>query len=168
MKMLMPDDTQIPRRPDPAPEAVVRPASPADIPALFAVRTAVRENHLDMAGLAERGVTHASMAELLASPDWRTWVVEEDGAVCGFSTASARSGSIFALFVAPEAEGKGFGRALLRVAESWLFESGRDPISLQTAAEHGNRAHGFYRAAGWAMRGEADHGDVRYEKSRSL
>jgi GNAT superfamily N-acetyltransferase len=144
----------------------MRDATTADIPALFAVRTSVRENHLDLAQLAARGVTPWSIAAMLADGAARAWVVEEHGEVVAFSMADARVGTVFALFVRPEAEGRGFGRALLGAAEAWLFGAGCETIWLQTGREPHLRAHRLYRAAGWELVGPADHEDVRYEKHR--
>ena len=146
--------------------ATVRRATIADIPAVFAVRTSVRENHLDLEQLAQRGVTPASLAGMLADEDWRTWVVEEDEAIRGFAMAHSRTGSVFALFVSPSSEGRGFGRALLAEAEAWLFGSGQEVIWLQTDEDPRTRAHRLYQGAGWTLAGSADHGDVRYEKRR--
>jgi GNAT superfamily N-acetyltransferase len=145
----------------------LRVATPGDIPGLFSIRTAVRENHLDLAGLAERGVTPASVAAMLDDRDARTWVVEEGGEVVAFSMANAQTGSVFAVFVRSEAEGRGYGRAILAAAEEWLFAAGWDTIWLETGHEPHFRAHRLYRAAGWKLIGPADHDDVRYEKSRA-
>lgn len=145
-----------------------RLATAADIPALFSVRTSVRENHLDVATLAERGVTPASIAKGLSDPMVRTWVIEQEHEIVGFSTADASGGSVFAVFVRPEVEGRGYGRALLREAENWLFAAGWETIWLQTGEEPQLRAHGFYRTGGWRLIGPADHGDVRYEKHRPV
>lgn len=149
-----------------SPPAPVQPrlATPADVPALFAIRTSVRENHLGLAQLAERGITPAVVEETLERAGARTWVVEARGEIAAFCMADAQQGTVFALFVRPTAEGRGYGRALLREAEAWLFDAGWEIIWLQTGAEPGFRAHGFYRAAGWLLVGAADHGDVRYEK----
>jgi GNAT superfamily N-acetyltransferase len=153
--------------PPAAPPVVVRVATAADVPALFAVRTSVRENHLDLAALAARGVTPATMAGMLAGGSVRTWVAEARGEVVAFGTADARAGCVFALFVHPEAEGRGYGRALLDAAEAWLFAGGWATIWLQTGQEPHFRAHRLYRAAGWELVGPTDHGDVRYEKRRA-
>ena len=147
-------------------QPVPRVATARDIPALFAVRTSVRENHLDLAQLADRGVTPRTIADMIASGDARAWVIEEHGAVVAFAMADARTGTVFALFVRPEAEGRGNGRALLAVAEEWLFDAGWETIWLQTGRDPHIRAHRLYRAAGWQLVGEADHDDVRYEKQR--
>ena len=145
---------------------VLRLAGPADIPALFSIRTAVRENHLDLVQLAERGVTPDSVAAMLGDSKARTWVVEDRGEPLAFIMANARDGSVSALFVRPDAEGRGYGGKLLRAAEEWLFASGWEAIWLNTGKEEQNRAHRFYRGAGWNLAGPADHGDVRYEKRR--
>lgn len=144
----------------------LRIATAADIPALFSVRTSVRENHLDLAQLAERGVTPASIAGMLADEAARSWVIEERHGVVAFSMADTRTGTVFALFVRPEAERRGYGRALLRAAEEWLFAAGWETIWLQTGKAPHFRAHRLYRAAGWHPAGPADDEDVRYEKQR--
>lgn len=147
---------------------MIRLATLADIPALFDVRTSVRENHLDLTQLEERGVTPATVASMLADPQSRTWVAEDGaGAVVAFNMADARTGSVFALFVHPDAEGRGHGRALLAAAEAWLFGEGWETIWLHTGEDRQLRAHSLYHAAGWAFAGPADHGDVRYEKRRA-
>ena len=151
-----------------ASHAALRAATAADIPALFAVRTSVRENHLDLAQLAERGVTPASIAAALAGGGARAWVVEEARTVVAFSMADAEAGTVFALFVRPGAEGRGYGRALLQAAEEWLFAAGWATIWLHTGKEPHIRAHRLYRAAGWELVGPADHDDVRYEKRRAV
>ena len=145
----------------------MRLATSADIPALLAVRTSVNENHLNLEQLADRGVTPESLAGMLMDDDMRTWVIEERGEVVAFTMADARTGTVYALFVRPDAEGRGHGRALLAAGEAFLFFAGWETIWLQTGREPHNRAHGFYRAAGWQLVGPADHGDVRYEKHRS-
>ena len=148
--------------------AAVRIATPGDIPALFDVRTSVRENHMDLAQLAERAITPGSVVAMLDSSDARTWVAEHRGVLCGFSMADGRTGCVFALFVSPGAEGRGYGRALLKAAEEWLFDAGWHTIWLQTGREPQNRAHHVYQAAGWVMGGPAGHGEVRYEKRRAV
>ena len=144
----------------------MRLATAADSPGMLAVRTSVIENHLDLGQLAERGVTHESIAAMLADDDMRTWVIEDAGEVVAFTMADARTGTVYALFVKPGAEKRGHGRALLEACEHFLFRAGWETIWLQTGRDAHNRAHGFYRAAGWQLVGPADHDDVRYEKHR--
>lgn len=108
-------------------------------------------------------MTRDSVAAMLDSDAERVWVAEDRNVVVAFSMADATTGCVFALFVLPIAQGRGYGRTLLRVAEEWLFSAGWETIWLNTD-QSPTRAHGFYEAGGWKMVGSADRGDVRYEK----
>ena len=120
----------------------LRAATAADVPALFAIRLAVRENAMSMEALAANGVTPAAVAGMLATTA-AGWIA---GAAEGFAIADAEDGSLFALFVHPDHEGRGLGRALLRQAESWLASQGWREAWLFTGADRRLRAQGFYRA----------------------
>src|SRR5215510_9072700 len=52
----------------------------------------------------------------------RGWVVEVDGSVEAFAIGNAQSGNIWALFVVPEAQGRGYGSQLHDVMVGWLRE----------------------------------------------
>lgn len=141
---------------------IIRDARAADIPAIFDVRTSVRENHISVAQMAEMGITRATISQALREQPC-IWVAEHDGQVIGFAMADAADGCVFALFVRPEWEGHGLGRLLMARAESFLFER-HEVIWLQTDAT--SRAAGFYQHRGW-KRGEVmDTGDTRFEKMR--
>lgn len=122
------------------------------------VRLSVRENALSdpdritesdyLAALDERG---------------RTWVVEANGGIAAFATGY-RDGSIWALFVHPDHEGRGYGKTLLSVVVAWLWSQGHERIWLGTAA--GTRAERFYLSRGWQPRGTVPGGDVRLELDR--
>lgn len=135
----------------------LRQATAADIPAIFAIRTAVRENAMTMEELAANGVTPEAVARLLATTA-AGWIA---GAGEGFAIADAEDGSLFALFVHPDHEGRGLGRALLRLAESWLASQGWREAWLFTGADRRLRAQGFYRAHGWHTAGWAPAGEER-------
>ncbi len=136
---------------------IIREATRGDLPGLIHVRGAVRENVLTsvipeeriVAGLESRG---------------RGWVAEEAGRVVGFSMADREESSIWALFLLPEWEGRGLGRALLARAVEWLWGEGCGRIWLTT--EPGSRAEGFYAHLGWAAKGVTDKGEVRFELQR--
>jgi GNAT superfamily N-acetyltransferase len=98
--------------------------------------------------------------------EWgKGWLCEIDGEVVGFSVASLRDASIWALFVRPEYEGKGIGTKLLKLATDWLFEMGVSSISLSTDAQ--TRADRMYERRGW-KRGEIrQDGEVAYRLDKS-
>lgn len=131
-----------------------RQAEVDDIPAMSAIRLAVRENVLSNPAR----ITPQMYRDYLALLG-RGWVALLDGEIAGFSYADQTDGSIWALFIAPEHEGKGLGRALLQLATDWLFAQGHERVRLSTGA--GTRAERFYAAQGWRREKEAN-GDVHY------
>lgn len=158
---------QRPTRPGPPKALATRMATAADIPALFRIRIAVRENAMSRAGLAAAGVTPRSVERLLADGG-AAWIAEENDRALGFSMADAARGTVFALFVLPGHEGRGIGRALLRLAEGWLAAQGWRRAWLLTGAARGLRAPGFYRRMGWRARGGAPRGERRFIRDLSM
>lgn len=144
----------------------IRTATEADIPTLFDIRTSVRENHQSLEELAPLGVTPQGIAEMLRTSS-RAWVAEVDGQPVAFSMADAKEGTIFAMFVRPEYEGRGLGRALMREAEAWLFGKGWDEIWLLTGSDPKLRANGFYRHLGWQEAGLQEDGQIKYVKHKT-
>ncbi|WP_112308978.1 GNAT family N-acetyltransferase [Pseudogemmobacter bohemicus] len=140
----------------------IRPAAPSDVPAIFLIRLAVRENVLTEAELAALGITRQSVAAMLSAPG-SAWVAEEAGRVAGFALIDPEEASLFAAFVLPEAEGRGIGRALVARAEAALFAQHAE-IWLET--ERNSRAEGFYRHLGWGGDQPVGTGDVRLTKRR--
>lgn len=133
----------------------IRKATLADRPRITEVRLAVRENTLsNPTGVAETA--------LWIYENSTFWVWEEDGAVQGFSAADPRDGTIFALFVHPDYEGRGIGRALLPLACAELKAAGFAVARLNTGP--GTRAERFYRADGWTAVGRQDDGEIIFEK----
>ncbi|ABC22380.1 GNAT family N-acetyltransferase [Rhodospirillum rubrum] len=140
----------------------IRAAEPADVGAIFQVRTAVTENSLTIAQLTEMGITTASItAMIIESPC--AWVAVEGERVVGFSMADLEDGSLFAAFVLPSYEGRGLGKRLVQAAEAALFARHR-VVWLETGKT--TRAAGFYRHLGWANETDHGDGDIRLEKSR--
>lgn len=137
---------------------VIRQAVAADIDAMHRVRTSVRENKL-----VSMTLPPSRYIEYIESRG-RGWVVEAEGAVVAFAIADSRDGSLWALFVDPAHEGKGYGRDLHDTAVTWLFERGHDRIWLTTSP--GTRAQRFYELAGWRDTGAASGGERRFELSR--
>lgn len=132
-----------------------RRATQLDIPGMHAVRLAVRENRL-----TTTAVTAASYLPQMETTG-RGWVVEQDGVVVAFAVGNAHTGNIWALFVHPDHERRGHGRALHDVMVAWLFAQGLERLHLET--QPGTRAQRFYEAAGWRACGRDARGDLRFE-----
>ena len=119
----------------------IRRARLEERPRISEIRFAVRENQL----LDPSRVTDADYHWFSENPG--IWVWEEKGRILGFSSADTRDGTIWALFIDPDHEGRGIGRALLARACDVLREAGHRAATLGT--EPGSRADRFYREAGW-------------------
>lgn len=132
-----------------------REATAEDIPVIFEIRLSVKENILTNTN----AVTPDVCLEYLES-NGKGWIAEIDGLAVGFSIASSKDNSIWALFVRPEFEGRGAGKTLLNAAVAWLFAKGANEITLTTGAE--TSADRFYQQQSW-LRGEIDDdGEVRF------
>jgi len=138
--------------------AIYRQAVVADIPEMSRIRLAVSENRLRDPGRVTR-----QMYEDFLERDGRGWIAQVNGITVAFSYANKLDGSIWALFVDPEHEGKGLAKALLGLATAWLFDTGYTDITLDTGA--GTRADLFYARQGWT-RSDAGAADVRYTLAR--
>jgi len=139
---------------------VFREANVEDIPTLSEIRLSVTENVLS----DPRKVTPEMYVAYLCVSG-KGWLCEVDGEVVGFSVASLRDASIWALFVKPEYEGRGIGTRLLKLATGWLFNMGASSISLSTDAN--SRADRVYESQGW-KRGEIKpDGEVDYRLDKS-
>ncbi len=139
----------------------IRTATRADITAILAVRTSVKENQLNHQQLAERGITEQSLAGMIESSQHGCWCVEVDGRLAGFSMADQQQSNIFALFVRPEYEGSGLGSALLQAAIDWLSSAGQKQINLST--DPGTRAFEFYLRQGWKHVGLTEQGEAKFK-----
>ena len=136
----------------------LRQATRADIPAIHAVRMSVRENQLTCGVITERDyVVHLETMG-------RGWVIEVAGQIVAVVVGNAQSGNIWALFVAPDFERRGFGRRLHDTAVDWLWSQGLTRLWLST--EPATRAQSFYESAGWVNAGTTGHGEIRFELSR--
>ena len=129
----------------------IRRARPEDHARVTEIRNSVTENILR----DPSRVTVADYKWFEKNPG--VWVWEEDGRILGFSAADTRDGSIWALFIDPDHEGRGIGRRLFAKACGVLRASGHRTGSLTT--EPGSRADRFYQAAGWKVMGTSDRGE---------
>lgn len=125
---------------------IFREARSEDISALSEVRLSVQENVLSNPSRITRRMYETHLCEI-----GKGWLCEVNGEVVGFSVASLKDASIWALFVKPTHEGRGIGQRLLHLATGWLFDMGVTSIALSTGAD--TRADRWYERQGW-QRGE--------------
>ncbi|MCA8949213.1 MAG: GNAT family N-acetyltransferase [Planctomycetes bacterium] len=138
-----------------APRWEVAPATVADIPELMRVRHSVRENRLS----DPSKVSPDDVREMLERRG-HGWVVRDGERVLGFAIADRLAANIWALFVEPDAEGRGIGRALHDTMLAWLAANACDAVTLTTAP--GTRAERFYRVAGWRCTGTTASGELAF------
>ena len=120
------------------PELVIRPAAPADVPAIAELlRVAF-------------GFTFEGVAMKLETPSARTVVVESDGAVIGTVrlTRDGDSGGIHGFAVEPLHQGRGIGREVLRRVCHDLRAEGARRVGLEVAVQN-ERALGLYTSVGF-------------------
>lgn len=135
--------------------AILRQCTRADFPGMWAVRYAVRENPLSPGRLDDSDMIEETEVS------GRGWVIEVDGEIVAFAIGNARSGNIWALFVDPGHEGRGYGRRLLAAMTEWLWSQGLRRLSLST--DPGTRAEAFYTRCGWIPLGLNARGEMRFE-----
>jgi GNAT superfamily N-acetyltransferase len=129
----------------------IRRAVQGDVSRIMEIRHSVHENRLSDPNLCAGFIARSEI-----------WVWEEDGAVQGFAAGDTRDGWIWALFIAPEYEGRGIGQALLPLACQTLRRAGYTTASLSTV--EGTRAERFYRTNGWTMTGKSQKGELVFQK----
>jgi len=133
---------------------VIRPATPADVPAIYQL---IRDLAAYERGLHEVTGTEADLYQSLfgADPAVFAHVAEEDGVVAGFalwfrnySTWLGRPGIYLEdLYVRPELRGRGLGRALLAELAALCVERGYGRLEWWVL-DWNAPARGFYAALG--------------------
>lgn len=136
----------------------LREATTEDIPALHTIRMAVRENVLRNPGL----VTTADYIRYLTT-DGKGWLFEENGEIKGFAIVNTRAHEVWALFVHPDAEGRGIGRRLHDAMLEWYFEYFEETLRLGTVPN--TRAEKFYIGKGWKNQGIRLNGEIKFTMS---
>jgi GNAT superfamily N-acetyltransferase len=139
---------------------LIRKALVVDIEPFMDVRYAVKENVLNNRAL----VTYDDCVDYITRRGMG-WVAEEDGRIVGFAIADLQGHSIWALFVHPDYDRRGIGKALHDTMLNWYFSQTTKTIWLSTAP--GTRAEGFYRKAGWRDVGLTKSGEVKFEMERA-
>jgi GNAT superfamily N-acetyltransferase len=119
-----------------------------DVPELFAVRVATRENALSREELARLGITEGTVLAMLETTH-RGWLCEEDDQLVGFAMGNRENGEVWVIALLPDYEGRGIGAELLTRVEDWLWSEGWAEIWLTTDVDPALRAYGFYQRQGW-------------------
>jgi GNAT superfamily N-acetyltransferase len=139
----------------------IRIATVEDITEMHRIRMSVNENRLSDPALVQE---HHYLTMFLERG--RGWVAVSEDRIVGFVVVDLSRSNVWALFVDPEAEGRGIGRQLHEAMMEWVFSCpGIERVWLSTTP--GTRAEGFYRAAHWRHAGEEPDGEVRYEMARA-
>ncbi|NKB66668.1 MAG: GNAT family N-acetyltransferase [Candidatus Latescibacteria bacterium] len=135
----------------------IRPITAADIPALFAVRVATRQNTLSLDELNQLGITPESVRQLMRSSH-RGWLCQDGDQVVGFAMGNGDTGEMWVIALLPAYEGRGIGARLLQAVEDWLWSLDWQQAWLTTDTDTDLRAYGFYRKQGW-QDWKIEHGD---------
>lgn len=139
---------------------MIREMLPSDVPVAHKIRLRVRENQLSDPSV----VTEQDYQDFMAR-DTMSWVHELNGVITGFVMVDVEKQNLWALFVAPEHEGKGIGKALHDEMLAHYFQRG-DRLSLSTDPD--TRAAEFYRKAGYTEQGLNSNGkELIFELSRT-
>ena len=127
---------------------MIREIVESDIPSLFDVRVATRENVMTLDGLAEIGVTEESSREAIRGTH-RGWLYEDECCVGGFAMGDFEAAELTVIALLPSHEKRGIGSQLLCKVEEWLRTKGCLEIWLTTDIDPSLRAYGFYIKHGW-------------------
>lgn len=134
----------------------IREALSADIPQMQIVRNSVKENMLSDPAL----VSDADCEEFIHVRG-KGWVCEIDGRIVGFAIVDWKENNIWALFVHPEFEGQGIGKALHRLMLDGYFKKTQTTVWLGTAPH--TRAETFYAKQGWTRTGTVHKNETKFE-----
>ncbi len=114
--------------------------------------------------LAKAGITLESVKAMIEGGDYITKIAEEDGKAVAFCMAQVSEKYVFAVFVRPVHENKGYGRAALEATETGMRERGVYRACLCTGSDASLRSYGFYRHLGWRRVGLMPDGQAKFEK----
>ena len=137
-------------------DIIVRPAEPADLPAVLGL---YRE--LDPEDGGDLAEARAVFDRMTRYPDYALYVAEFEGRVLGTFTLlvmeniahkASRSAVIEAVAVAGAAQGRGIGRAMMGAALDMAREKGCYKAALSTRMAR-ERAHAFYESLGFKRHG---------------
>ena len=135
---------------------ILREAAIADIPQIQIVRNSVKDS-----ALSNPYLVSGQDCETFITVRGKGWVCEIEEQIVGFAIADLKGNNIWALFLKPEFERKGIGRALHNIMLDWYFAQTKETVWLGTAFN--TRAEEFYRKAGWKEVGTHGAGEIKFE-----
>ena len=127
---------------------MIREIIESDIPSLFKVHVATRENAMTLDELTGVGVTEESIRDVIKGTH-RGWLYEIDRSVVGFAMGDYEAAELTVIAILPSYENRGIGSQLLSIVEKWLHSKGCLKIWLTTDIDPSLRAYGFYIKHGW-------------------
>ncbi|MEJ7625714.1 MAG: GNAT family N-acetyltransferase [Ferruginibacter sp.] len=101
---------------------------------------------------------------IIISDAGKGWVYESENEIIGFAIIDLSDRNIWALFIHPDHDRKGAGRALHDEMLKWYFGRYADKLWLGTAPN--TRAESFYRRAGWKETGMHGKGEIKFEMTK--
>ncbi|WP_291916623.1 GNAT family N-acetyltransferase [Limnohabitans sp.] len=137
----------------------MRQATAADIPGIWEVRYSVTENTLTPGRISDEEVRES------IEDTGCGWVIEEAGRIEAFAVGIAKTGNVWALFVRPDAQGRGHGTRLHAAMIEWFRKQPIDRLWLSTGTT--TKAREFYDKNGWACVGPYGSDEVRYERANA-
>ena len=130
---------------------MIRKIVDKDVPALFRIRVATRENALSLEELSRLGITENSIRHSIRGSHCG-WLYAIEGEPVGFAMGDYKAAELTVIALLPEFESKGIGVQLLKKVEEWLYSKGCSEIWLSTDVDKSLRAYGFYIKHGWEDR----------------
>ena len=134
----------------------IRQANTTDVKDMHRIRLGVRQNQL----ADPTQVNEDSYAPFVAAGG--AWIAETETGIAGFAIVDSTNGNVWAVFVDPDAEGQGIGRALHDRMLQWSSQQGVEHLWLTTGRD--TRAEQFYRQLGWLETGTTETGEIRFER----
>ena len=134
----------------------IREAKIEDIKQIQVVRNSVVENKL-----SDPSVVTDEICTNFITERGKGWVCEVENQIVGFCIVDFIENNIWALFLMPEFENKGYGILLHNTMLDWYFKQTKTSVWLGTTPK--TRAEGFYRKLGWIEIGNHSKGEIKFE-----
>ncbi len=141
--------------------SALRQAVATDLPQMWEVRYSVTENTLAPGRINDDEFRQAIQVT------GRGWVIEAvnpeaEAQIQAFAVGNGITGNVWALFVRPQAQGRGYGSRLHTAMLGWFRTQAIGTLWLSTGTH--TQARKFYEQHGWQCVGPYGDDEVRYER----